>query len=287
MVQLTSVSQLKQGFHYAMHGGGAYKGLRQTNTLEAIEYWYRKGVRIFELDMAQTSDGDYVALAHSLNRKDLRRVEVFDLPNKCTKEWFMKQRLFSISIHGGLTPLSLESIVNLLKDKQDIIVMFDLFGLFKKNEAAHFTERLYELIGDFPFWQRILIEAYNTDMVEGIHTASLESNVILSVRSELNADKPYASSLLQLMAENIHFISYPWHFYKYYPKEISQYTEAGIVVFSRTKSNIGSCRLRNKGITVNLVANRFNTYLMPLQWLVYMSTYLKRIVVKTFIYFHY
>ena len=126
-----TVFDLKNGFQYAMHGNGAYKGLRQTNTLDALLYWYNKGVRVFEIDMARTDDNQYVAVAHDMKDKSLRRLEIFNPPKYRTAEWFMQQKLFSVSTKG-LKPLSLQSIVNILKEHQDMIIMLDLFGMFSR-----------------------------------------------------------------------------------------------------------------------------------------------------------
>lgn len=276
------IHHLKNSFSYAMHGNGAYKGLRQTNTREAFEYWYTKGVRIFEIDMAQTDDGDYVAVAHYLNRKDLRRLEIFDVPKPCTGEWFMSQKLFSISTRG-LTPISLEVIVQLLSDYKDMMVMLDLFGLFQQSDTMSFILRLQSLIKDAHLWNRILIESYNDDMTAGIQSVTREANIIVCVRSELNETMSHCISPYHLLAQGIQFVSYPWHYVRKYPHELSEFVNAGITVVSRTKSNIGSQRLCKVGVCVNLVANYFDPWLMPLQWLCYMSTYMKRVLIKIYI----
>lgn len=279
---MISVHQLKGSFSYAMHGNGAYKGLRQTNTREAMEYWYAKGIRIFEIDMAKTADEDYVAVAHYLNKKDLRRLEIFDIPNTCTKDWFIGQKLFSIST-SGLTPLCLEDIIHLLRKYEDMMVMLDLFGLFQRFEAAAFVQRLQDLIKGTNLWDRILIESYNDDMTIGIQSVTKKANIIVCVRSELNDTMLHIISPSHLLSQSIQFISYPWRYVRKFPSELPEYVDAGIIVVSRTKSNIGSQRLRNAGIWVNLVANRYDKWLMPFQWLCYMLTYTKRIVIKIYL----
>lgn len=278
-----TINNLSEGFYFAMHGGGAYKGLRQTNTLEAILYWYSKGVRIFELDMAETCDGDFVAIAHHLNRKDLRRTEVFNLPESCSADWFMQQRLFSISVPHGLTPLSVTSIIKLLNEKDDIIIIFDLFGLFSKEETARFTRRLCTLVTSPDLGQRILVETYNEDMVDGIRAINDEISIIMSVRSELNDKELFTISASQLVKKNIRFVSYPWLFHRRFPDEIRQYSEAGIVVLSRTKFNTNVHSMYREGVKINLIAKHFDSYLMPFQWILYMLTYIKRIAIKIYI----
>lgn len=283
---MNSVHQLKDSFQYAMHGCGAYKGLRQTNTKEAIIHWYEKGVRVMEIDIAPTSDGDYVAVAHHLDKKDLRRLEIFNLPESRTKDWFMSQKLFSIST-SGLTPLSLESIVNLMKEKEDLIVMFDLFGLFSKEGSRQFIEKLKPYMDDPNLWDRCLLESYNIPMIEGIHTAQEEANIIACVRYEKNINEKETISPEDLLSKDVKFVSYPWYIQKLHPGEIKQYSDAGITVFSRTKSNRWTAQLINEGVSVNIVANRFDRFLMPIQWALYVTTYFKRIYIKILIRFKY
>lgn len=283
---MNSVHQLKDSFQYAMHGCGAYKGLRQTNTKEAILHWYGKGVRVMEIDMASTSDGDYVAVAHHLDKKDLRRLEIFNLPESRTKDWFMSQKLFSIST-SGLTPLSLKSIVDLMKEKEDLIVMFDLFGLFSEQESKQFVEKLNAYIDDLCIWDRCLLETYNTSMIEGIDAARKDTNIIACVRYEDNINEKEAISPECLLSNGVKFVSYPWYIKALHPEEIMQYSKAGITVFSRTKSNRQSHQLIKEGVSVNIVANRFDHFLMPIQWALYMTTYVKRIYIKLLIKLNY
>ena len=66
---MRSISKLKGGFTFAMHGAGAYSGCVHTNTREAFEYWRKRGVNVFEIDVGV--DDNYeegIAFAHLMNR---------------------------------------------------------------------------------------------------------------------------------------------------------------------------------------------------------------------------
>ena len=76
-----TVHELKGKFNYCMHGLGAFAGVRQTNTKEAFLRWYKKGVKVFEFDIGKTTDNKYVAVAHTVDEKSMRRMEVFEKPN--------------------------------------------------------------------------------------------------------------------------------------------------------------------------------------------------------------
>ena len=195
----------------------------------------------------------------------------------------MNQRLFTISTNKGLTPLSLENIVDLLAKFEDLIIMFDLYGLFSMEEAGHFTAKLFSFIDNQRLWNRCLLEAYNMDMVDGIKRYSQDANIIYCVRYEGNLKDSTTVTPLELLDKSIKFVSYPWFINRMYPGEISKYTSSGITVFSRTKSNINTSALKECGVSVNIVANKFDKTLFPIQWLLYMLTYLKRAIVKTYI----
>lgn len=51
---------------FIAHAGGAVQGKTYTNSLEALNASYKKGFRLFELDIIKTSDGEFVA-AHNWN----------------------------------------------------------------------------------------------------------------------------------------------------------------------------------------------------------------------------
>lgn len=277
-----TVFDLKDGFQYAMHGNGAYKGLRQTNTKDALLYWYNKGIRVFEIDMAKTDDDQYVAVAHDLKDKSLKRLEIFNPPQNRTADWFMQQKLFSISTKG-LKPLSLQSICDILKDHQDIIIMLDLFGMFSKDDSANFTQSLCEMVADRLTEKRLLLEAYNWEMVEGIKEKTDKINIIYCARYEDNLQEKSTVSAEELIQKNVRFVSYPWYCSELHPGEIEAYAESGITVFSRTKYNTKDAMLQKAGVSVNIIAKRFDGWKIAYQLPAYMMTYIKRIMVKMFV----
>lgn len=277
-----NINELKGSYNYAMHGNGAFKGLRQTNTMEAFEYWHAKGIKIFEIDFARTSDGNYVAVAHTLEDKPLRRLEILDLPpeNERTEEWFMSQKLFKISTKG-LTPMSLKTCVETAKANADCIFVFDLFGFFTKDECFDFADKIMGFVGDDEeLWNRILLEAYNGEMSEGLMSGAPLCNVIYCARYEFNDKEGGAVSPEWLLERNIRFVSYPWKYEALFKGEIEKYSSAGITVFSRTKFNTKNGSLKGAGVSVNLIAKRFDGLLIIFQYPLYMLTYFKRIYVK-------
>lgn len=265
-----------------MHGGGAIKGLRQTNTKEAVAYWYRKGVRIFEIDFAPTPDGRFVAVAHAMDDWSLNRLEILDLPSRenRTEKWFMGQKLFAFST-CGLTPISQETLLDLLLDFPDAVFMLDLFGMFAARECQSFTASLLELLPDATAVRnRILLEAYNMEMADGIQAVWQDANIIYCARYEGNLDRPGTIPPEELLSRGIRFVSYPWHCTRKHPGELQSYSQTAIIVFSRTKFNTMDKHLQKAGVSVNIVAVKFDGLRIVWQFPLYMATYLKRICVK-------
>lgn len=96
-----TVNDLYTGFHIGMHACGEMHGRRGTNCKEAFYAWYEKGVRFFEVDIAATVDGEFVAIAHGLTPKFLNKYQITDCKEENTSDWFLKQKLFPVSIGGG------------------------------------------------------------------------------------------------------------------------------------------------------------------------------------------
>lgn len=140
------LTSLKGQYNYCMHGLGAIGGLRQTNTLEAFNRWYKRGVRVFEFDIARTEDDRYVAVAHTVDEKSMFRMEITEKPQEYTYDWYMGQKLFPKSTKG-LTPLSLESIIQLLVKHNDCVFMLDLFGMFTEDKTKHFLNAIDTVVG--------------------------------------------------------------------------------------------------------------------------------------------
>lgn len=280
---MKSVWDLRNHFSFCMHGLGEYKGLRQTNALEAFEKWYHKGVRVFEIDLARTDDGQYVAIAHHVDAPSLRRMEILERPPAYTADWFMRQKLFPYSTRG-LTPLSLASVLELMRKYPDALFMLDTFGLFAKEEMEAFLSALDGLLAtDSSIARRMLIETYNEAMVDAFASARYAYVVIDCVHHEhrsLSLDG-LDEKLRYLRAKEIQFVSYPGKYAN--PEILSAFEKNNIVVFCRTKYNWAQKRKQKAGISVNIVTVMFAPWSSFYQFPLYLLTYGKRIVMKIFL----
>lgn len=277
-----TVHELKGKFNYCMHGLGAFAGVRQTNTKEAFLRWYKKGVKVFEFDIGKTDDSKYVAVAHTVDEKSMRRMEVFEKPDIYAYDWFMKQTLFSLSTKG-LTPISLQNIVDMLSDYKDAVFMLDLFGMFAKEQILKFLEALTFCIGEKKeLHERLLIEAYTTETVALISKSGYKG--IYCARYEYNTGENDVESVISFLKENdIFFISYPFMYTEMFPGEIEKYSKSGMTVFSRTKYNNKNKKLIESGVSVNIVSYVFEKKVCVFQYMRYMLACTRRLLAKIYV----
>lgn len=99
------------------HGGGEVYGLPSTNSLEALEENYKKGIRFFELDLELTADNQLVALHDwSVAIKYLFSAE----PGRYSLNEFKK-----LNMVENLTPLTPELIVKWFSEHPDAYLITD------------------------------------------------------------------------------------------------------------------------------------------------------------------
>lgn len=134
---------------YIAHAGGEVDGIASTNTLDALNQNYKRGFRMFEMDINETKDGKYVA-AHDWNMWSRFTGYEGELPVSHAE--FIKHK-----IYGKYTTLDLEGInkwfaahpdAKLVTDKVNDPVKFansfvdksrlimELFSLMSLEEAA-------------------------------------------------------------------------------------------------------------------------------------------------------
>jgi hypothetical protein len=111
---------------FIAHAGGQIDGKKYTNSLEALDYSYAKGLRLFELDIITTSDGYYVA-AHDW--KTWASMTAYSGVLPPSKDVFLEKK-----IYGKFTPLDLARINDWFRVHKDAILITD-----KLNEPRKFS----------------------------------------------------------------------------------------------------------------------------------------------------
>ena len=127
-----------------MHALGGINGRIYTNSLEAFEFNYQRGRRLFEVDLTLTTDGQVVA--HH------------DPPLKMTADEFLSQK-----INGIYTPLSFQDLLDLMSEYSDIVIITDI----KSNSVESNFDKTFTLIikqvqeRDPSLFARIVPQVYN------------------------------------------------------------------------------------------------------------------------------
>lgn len=148
------------------HAMGACRSRIYTNSLEAFKESLSHGFRDFEVDVNLTRDNKFVVSHDRKRLKDQSYAE------------FMADRC--VGIHGqgagffitGGTPLDLEGVFLLLKEHEDVHMMFDFQPAALDLEADNLLRRFCEQFTDESIVGRCMIEVFNerqVDMVKALY----------------------------------------------------------------------------------------------------------------------
>jgi len=134
---------------FIAHAGGSIAGHSYTNSLEAMNLSYKKGFRLFELDIIKTADDFFVAAhdwRHWAKQAGFNGDEVPDL------ETFMSHKIL-----GKYTPMDMDAINSWFASHTDAILVTD-----KTNEAARFSQQFVDK-------ERLMMELFSWEAVsEGV-----------------------------------------------------------------------------------------------------------------------
>ncbi len=249
---------LSETFIYGMHACGFAHDIMFTNCLEAVNHWYNKGVRLFEIDVDQADDGVFVA-CHDFGISTFAKMEIEDIPLQCTSEWFLNQKLYARST-GGLSPMSLEDVFEIMRGRTDMMIMID-----PKKYSYKSTSRLLETIQLYlkkydVYGRRVFFETYNADMIE----ASKGYRNIMQLQYCIDDEMEMGSSsvtrkweiekmITYLLGNGITIVSYPWKLAVENLETIKKYKDRGFTLFSKTRNDILADFLQQCGVNVNLI----------------------------------
>ena len=125
------------------HAGGRIDGNYYTNSLEALDLFYAKGFRWFELDILKTIDGSYVAAHDWQGWMDMTGYTGAIPPTE--------NEFKSLKLHGEYSPLNMQDINQWFSEHTDAILVTD-----KINEPIGFSTR-------FAAKDRLVMELFSWD----------------------------------------------------------------------------------------------------------------------------
>ena len=149
--------KIKDIKRFIAHAGGEINKDKYTNSLEALNYSYDNGIRLFELDIIETKDGHFVAAHDWKNWKRRVNYPIVD-NNPVSLDEFMKYR-----IKNKYTPLNMQRINNWFEKHQDAFLVTD-----KINSPKKFSESFVDK-------ERLMMELFSLQAIEeGIKQNILE-----------------------------------------------------------------------------------------------------------------
>ena len=145
--------------------GSSEEGDAEGNYLEALEYNYNLGFRVFEVDIQITSD--HVAVLRHDWEQDLGQAEDFGWTEE-EKPVPTAEKFLEVPIFGKYTPMLLKDLYEIMAEREDIYVVLDpkydpdMTGQFEVivNTAL---DNGYESVLD-----RVIVQLYYEDMYEEV-----------------------------------------------------------------------------------------------------------------------
>ena len=140
-------------YHVIAHNGGIIQGRTKSDSLEAWELSYSRGVRIIDADLNFTSD-NHLVLRHDWNddlEQDFSRIPP-------SFEEFMSTKIFM-----KYTPMSIEDMIDFMKAHEDLYVAVDC-----KEEPAKVYSSLVNAASSMnasEILERIIVSLYKTEDV--------------------------------------------------------------------------------------------------------------------------
>lgn len=250
---------IDNGFFLGMHALGAVGDIMYPNAREGLLYWYDKGVKVFEVDVSPTDDGKYVAY-HDFNKEGFLKHGIQKVPDYCTEKWFLDQRLYTEQTELGLTPISLDEILDFLIKERDGVLMVDPKPTDEESNAQ-LWKYLNDYISDNDIdGRRIVYEIYDENMLRGTKTTKSDIRLQFCIYDAVEIGESYQIrkrpflEIVDWMEENnIKVVSFPWQVAVEKLDKLKYLKDKGYIVFSRTRNDIFSELLIKSGINVNLV----------------------------------
>ncbi|WP_350285902.1 hypothetical protein [uncultured Croceitalea sp.] len=154
---------------YIAHAGGEVNGIKSTNSKEALDQNYKKGFRLFELDIIKTSDGKLVA-AHDW--KMWARFTDFEGTLPPTHAEFMKRK-----IYGDYHTLDMKGINSWFKAHPDATLVTD-----KLNDPVAFANAFIDK-------DRLLMELFSVMTIDEASRNGIQAIISQEPLLRLRGDK--------------------------------------------------------------------------------------------------
>ena len=191
---------------YIAHAGGEVNGVKSTNSKEALDQNYKKGFRLFELDIIETSDGKLVA-AHDW--KMWARFTDYKGTLPPTKAEFKRHK-----IYGDYTTLDIKGINDWFASHPDAILVTD-----KLNDPIAFADQFVDK-------ERLIMELFSIMAIEEASKNGIQPMISQEALMKLGSDR-----MNYLKVNNIKYVAVSRRIIANQTKLMLQLREQGIKVY--------------------------------------------------------
>ncbi|MEJ1089996.1 glycerophosphodiester phosphodiesterase family protein [Microbacterium sp. Mu-80] len=158
------------------HALGRIGGKDYTNSKQALTRSYERGFRLFEVDVALTSDGEPV-LIHGWTPKDHARLG-WDAPTADASAQLSVAAFRGKRVHGKYATMRLSDLRDFLVQHPDTRVLFDVRPL-DRAQTREIYGKIASIINDKGLRDRCMAGTYNKEMVEEVRSLGHFSRINL------------------------------------------------------------------------------------------------------------
>lgn len=179
---------------FVAHALGGIDGKAYTNSLEALEANYKKGYKVFEVDLVLTSDNELVARHDWL---EMFEQKLHESPKDNNKPISLKQ-FKATKIHRKYTPLDFKDICVFMNKHKDVYLITDTKGIDEKsiNESFKVMIDTAKKVNK-GILERIVPQIYNQEMLPLIKNFYEFQNVIYTLYMSHDTDEQVADFVVK------------------------------------------------------------------------------------------
>lgn len=140
---------------YIAHAMGGIDGKDYTNSRQAMEYNYKRGFRVFEVDINLSSDDELIAW-HSFSKDNLKKMKI---NTKYSSKRPTLSEFKKLKPYGKYNTMSFRDIVNYMEEHRDMYIIIDSKSTKDANIRKIYEKVVREASGNV--LSRIIPQAYN------------------------------------------------------------------------------------------------------------------------------
>ena len=163
-------------YQFIAHAMGGVNNEDYTNSLEAFKENYEKGIRVFEIDLLTSCDGELILL-HDWKEYNENSLKQPAREYQCsTKEEFLKSK-----IHGKYTSLSFDDVIKLSKKYKDVYFIFDTKTFDLESSKVSYDKITHQINNLKADMNRFIPQAYTFEMYQMLKNEYPFESIILTL----------------------------------------------------------------------------------------------------------